>query len=134
MTEEAPPLASGTIVVADDENDILLLLRTALTSAGYTVHTATNGVEAIERVREIRPDLVILDIMMPEKSGLDALIELKADEDLGAISVMMLTGLSDRSKIQTALDNGAEYYIVKPFEYNDLLGKVAMAMQGVEGL
>ena len=122
------------ILVVDDENDILLLIRTALQTAGHEVLTATNGPDALEQLRETKPDLIILDIMMPGQSGLDVLAEIKEDEETATIPVIMLTGLSDKHKIQSALDHGAEYYIVKPFEYNDLLGKVDLAMESLGGL
>jgi DNA-binding response OmpR family regulator len=136
MEMSTDPIApSGRkIIVADDENDILLLVRTALQSAGHEVLTATDGQAALEIIREVKPDLAILDIMMPGKTGIDVLQEMKADPEIGAIPVIMLTGLSQREKIQTALDTGADYYIVKPFEYNDLLSKVDLAMEGIEGL
>lgn len=131
MSSDQMAPSGRKIVVADDETDIQLLVRTALSSAGHEVHTASNGQDAVDLVRETNPDLIILDIMMPIKTGLQALEEIKADESLAAIPVIMLTGLSDKLKIQTALDLGAEYYIVKPFEYNDLLGKVTIAMEGL---
>ncbi|NUP90056.1 MAG: response regulator [Candidatus Sumerlaeia bacterium] len=130
MTDVTPKPSGHRIVVVDDESDILLLVRTALQSAGHDVSTASNGQDGLELIREIRPDLIILDIMMPGKTGLDVLKEVKGDETLAAIPVIMLTGVSERAKIQAALDGGAEYYMVKPFEYNDLLGKVEMAMEG----
>jgi CheY-like chemotaxis protein len=135
MPEDEGPQPTGRcILVVDDENDILLLIRTALQSAGHEVLTATNGPDALEQLRESKPDLVILDIMMPGQSGLDVLAEIKEDEETATIPVIMLTGLSDKHKIQSALDHGAEYYIVKPFEYNDLLGKVDLAMESLGGL
>jgi DNA-binding response OmpR family regulator len=134
MTDDSPAPSGARVVVIDDENDILLLVRTALQSAGHEVLTAMSGADGLDLIREVTPDLIILDIMMPDKSGLEVLQELKADEKTGSIPVIMLTGLSDKEKVQTALDQGAEYYIVKPFEYNDLLGKVTMAMEGIDGL
>lgn len=133
-TEEGPKPSGRRILVVDDENDILLLIRTALQSAGHEVVTASNGPDALELLRENKPNLIILDIMMPGKSGLDVLDEIKMHEETATIPVIMLTGLSDKHKIQAALDHGAEYYIVKPFEYNDLLGKVDLAMESLGGL
>lgn len=134
MAEPDPQPAGARIVVVDDENDILLLVRSALQSVGHEVFTASNGLDALELVREVAPQLIVLDIMMPGMSGLEVLDALKAEEATATIPVIMLTGLSDKAKIQTALDKGAEYYIMKPFEYNDLLGKVAIAMQGTDAL
>jgi two-component system alkaline phosphatase synthesis response regulator PhoP len=134
MSDEKAPARGHRILAADDENDILLLIRTALESAGHRVMTASNGMDALELIQEEKPDLIILDLMMPGMSGLEVLKKIKADETLGPTPVIMLTGISERDKIQEALDGGAEYYIVKPFEYNDLLGKVDLAMEGVDGL
>ena len=134
MSQVEPTPKGRRIVVVDDEADILLLVRTALQSAGHEVATASNGQDGLDLIRELRPDLVILDIMMPDKSGLHVLREIKANDTTAAIPVIMLTGLSERAKIQEALDQGAEYYMVKPFEYNDLLGKVDLAMENLEGL
>ncbi|MCB2153766.1 response regulator [bacterium] len=119
------------ILAVDDENDVLLILKTALKEE-YDVSTATNGPDALAQAQENVPDLVILDMMMPEMDGFEVLAELKNNERTAAVPVVFLTGISDKSKIRKALDMGTQYYIVKPFDYNDLLTKVQLALRDSE--
>ncbi|MCB0074966.1 MAG: response regulator, partial [Caldilineaceae bacterium] len=90
------------ILVVDDSRDAHTMLRARLGHAGFALTMATSGYEALELIEgHGLPDLIILDIMMPIKSGLQALEEIKADESLASIPVIMLTGLSEKLKIQT---------------------------------
>jgi two-component system, sensor histidine kinase and response regulator len=120
---EHQPMAKRILAV-DDEVDVLLIVKTALQSEGYDVETATNGSDALAMARDNPPDLVLLDIMMPGMTGFDVLRSLKNEERTSTVPVIMLTGVSERRKMQEALMSGTEYYIVKPFEFHDLLGKV----------
>lgn len=117
------------ILAVDDENDILLILRTALRD-DYDVETASSGPEALSRTQDNVPDLIILDLMMPEMDGIAVLEELRRRPETSAVPVIFLTGVSDRSKIKEALDKGTSYYIVKPFSHNDLMNKIAHALRG----
>ncbi|MCL5269196.1 MAG: response regulator [bacterium] len=119
-----------TILAVDDEPDVLLIVKTALESEGYQVVTASNGPDALALAVEMTPDLILLDVMMPGMSGFEVLRNLKAGDATGTIPVIMLTGVSERSMIQEALSSGTDYYIVKPFEFHDLLGKVNDALVG----
>ncbi|MEN6625895.1 MAG: response regulator [Candidatus Sumerlaeia bacterium] len=112
------------ILAVDDETDVLLIVKTALTCEGFQVETAHNGKDALAAAREQKPDLILLDVMMPGMSGFDVMRELKADESTATIPIIMLTGLSERKKMQEALVGGTNYYIVKPFEMADLINKV----------
>ncbi len=116
------------ILAVDDESDVLLIIKTALQSEGYEVSTASNGPDALVSARENPPDLVLLDVMMPQMTGFEVLRALKDDDKTSTIPVIMLTGLSERSKIQEALASGTTFYIVKPFEFHDLLSKVHDAL------
>lgn len=116
------------ILAVDDENDVLLVIKTALQSEGFDVATAATGPEALHKIGEDKPDLVILDVMMPGMTGFEVLEKMRADPNSALIPVIMLTGLSERSKIRDAIASGAEYYIVKPFEFHDLLSKVNLAL------
>ncbi|MBI1783928.1 response regulator [Candidatus Sumerlaeota bacterium] len=118
------------ILVTDDEPDIVLIIKTALQSEGYDVETASNGAECVEIAKANPPDLFMLDVMMPGMSGFDVVRALKAHEPTSKIPVIMLTGLSERQKIKEALTSGVEYYIVKPFEFEDLIAKVKEALSG----
>jgi CheY-like chemotaxis protein len=103
------------VLVVDDEPDVLLLCRVNLEFEGYEVFEANDGVEALERVRERRPDVILLDVMMPRMDGWQVLAELKADEDLRDIPVVMLTAkVQDQDQIR-GWSSGAAEYITKPF-------------------
>lgn len=115
------------ILAVDDENDILLILRTSLKDE-YDVRTASSGADALQKVDEEVPDLIILDLMMPEMDGIEVLETLREREDTATTPVIFLTGVSDKAKIREALDKGTDFYIVKPFNHNDLLSKVSIAL------
>jgi DNA-binding response OmpR family regulator len=117
------------IMVADDEPDVLLIIKTGLTLEGFDVVTAANGRDALLTATEEMPDLIILDVMMPYMSGFEVLEKLKENDDTAQIPVIMLTGLSDRESIQQALLAGSDRYIVKPFEFTDLLQKVKISLK-----
>lgn len=117
------------ILAVDDESDLLLILKTALSSEGYEVLTAMNGPDALALAQQQLPDLIILDIMMPQMSGFEVLHELRENGATESIPVIMLTGLSEREKIREALDSGINYYIVKPFEFHDLVSKIRIAIE-----
>ncbi len=116
------------ILAVDDENDVLLVVKTALETEGYEVVTAGSGPEALEKLAMQQPDLVVLDVMMPGMSGFQVLEKIRANPDSARIPVIMLTGLSDKAKIREALGGGTAYYIIKPFEFQDLLSKVSIAL------
>lgn len=120
---------SKTILAVDDEADLLLIIKTALFSEGFNVITATNGPDAIALANENPPDLVILDFMMPEMNGLEVLAALRQNAKTELIPAIMLTGLSDRERMKTALESGIEYYMVKPFDFHDLINKVKQALE-----
>lgn len=121
------PPSHPRILAVDDENDILLLVRTSL-GDDYDVDTALSGAEALAKVQEKRPDLIILDMMMPEMDGIEVLEKIRSTAATADIPVIFLTGVSEKAKIREALDKGTQYYIVKPFKYQDLLNKVAQAL------
>lgn len=120
------------ILAVDDESDVLLIIKTALMSEGYAVSTAANGPDALALAGEQRPDLIILDMMMPEMSGFEVLQTLRSQQATENIPVIMLTGVSDKGKIRQAIDSGIDYYIVKPFEFHDLISKVKIAISDAE--
>lgn len=109
------------VVVADDDPDIVDILTFNLTTAGYEVTSAADGVEALELVRASMPDLVVLDIMMPRMDGLEALAALKADEATKEIPVVMLTAKTSDTDQWAGWEAGADYYITKPFDLDELL-------------
>lgn len=116
------------ILAVDDENDVLLIIKTALQSEGYRVLTAPNGKDGLALAEEKQPNLILLDLMMPEMDGMEVLRKLKESGRTAKIPVIILTGLSDRSKVRQALDQGTSFYIVKPFDYQELVSKVKLAL------
>lgn len=103
------------VLVVDDEPDVLLLCRVNLEIEGYEVMEAADGVEAMSRVRERRPDVILLDVMMPRMDGWQVLEELKSDDALKDIPVVMLTAkVQDQDQIR-GWSSGASEYITKPF-------------------
>jgi CheY-like chemotaxis protein len=104
-----------TVLVVDDEPDVLLLCRVNLEFEGYTVIEAAHGEEAMDKLRTERPDIVLLDVMMPRMDGWQVLSAIKADDDLKDIPVVMLTAkVQDQDQIR-GWSEGAADYITKPF-------------------
>ncbi|HPB31721.1 MAG TPA: response regulator [Candidatus Sumerlaeota bacterium] len=122
-----------TILAIDDENDVLLIIKTALSGEGYNIVTASNGFDGLAMAQDIHPDLILLDLRMPEMDGMEVLQQLRDTEKTREIPVIILTGISEKTKIRQALDRGITYYIVKPFECQDLISKIAMAFNSPEG-
>jgi DNA-binding response OmpR family regulator len=108
------------ILIADDEEDVKCVLQMFLESKGYRVCTAYDGLDAIDQTRREKPDLILLDIMMPLLDGFEVCKKLKADPETAAIPVVMVSASSYAESVQKGLDAGACEYIVKPFEPVDL--------------
>jgi DNA-binding response OmpR family regulator len=112
------------ILLVDDEEDILDFLELILGEQGYSIIKASSGKEALAAAQMHRPDLILLDIMMPEMDGWEVLKLLKADEDLVHTPVAMLTARSEmKDKIQ-GIQEGAIDYICKPFSTRELIDKL----------
>ncbi len=112
------------ILVVDDESVILKLLDYRLTMSGYDVITALNGTEALEMTRNKKPDLVILDVALPEMDGCEICELLKKDERYAGIPVMMVTATAREESIKRGINAGADAYMTKPFESEELLSKI----------
>jgi CheY-like chemotaxis protein len=123
-----PMTEKRKILAVDDESDVLLIIKTALMSEGFEVVTASNGPDALALASDHIPDLIILDVMMPEMNGFEVLQHLREGPSTRSVPVIMLTGISDKNKIREALDSGIEYYVVKPFEFHDLMSKVKIVL------
>jgi DNA-binding response OmpR family regulator len=106
------------ILIVDDEAEIVTILERFLRLKQYDVITAANGTEAIEKVRGEHPEVVLLDINMPGKTGLEVLVEIKALDP--RIGVIMVTAQTDEESGRFALSNGAFDYIIKPFDFEYL--------------
>ena len=118
-------MAQKTILVADDDSSIRSLLRQLLTDEGYSVHEAATGTEVVEKVKETDPDLVIMDVRMPELDGIEALSRVKAASPKTAVLIMTAFGSSNAAI--RAMELGAFDYVTKPFE----LDKITYAVQKV---
>jgi DNA-binding response OmpR family regulator len=112
------------ILAVDDERVIARLMEHHLTRAGYDVAVAHDGAEALEKVREFSPDLVILDVMMPKLDGFEVLRRLKDDPQTESIPVIMLTARSESEDALQGYDSGAQWYLSKPFDPEVLLSYV----------
>lgn len=122
------------ILVADDDRDVVTFVSTVLEKSGYKVISAKNGEEALEKIKANRPDLVILDILMPKQSGIRLYRELKTDQSLKDIPVVILSGISKRTFLRSQevlTEFGGEpvpepeVYIEKPVEADDLAQTVS---------
>ncbi|HXO00383.1 MAG TPA: response regulator transcription factor [Candidatus Acidoferrales bacterium] len=117
---------AGTILIVDDEPQIRRVMRTTLSSHGYSVVEAASGEEALEKLRAERPDLIILDVNMPGMSGLETCAEIRTSSD---VPIIMLTiRNTERDKVQ-ALDAGADDYVVKPFGVQELMARIRAALR-----
>ena len=112
------------ILVVDDEEDILHFLELVLREKGYEVATAGSGHEALTRAQIDKPDLVLLDIMMPQMDGWEVLKLLRVDEETRRIPVAMLSARTEAKDRVQGLQEGAIDYICKPFSLTELLGKI----------
>jgi two-component system alkaline phosphatase synthesis response regulator PhoP len=112
------------ILVADDNENIRETLTAILEDAGHAVWTAQNGAEALRKVREISPDILILDIMMPELSGYEVCRIIKKDPDLKKTFVLMLSAKGQADEQERGKEVGADEYIVKPFNLIELLARI----------
>jgi DNA-binding response OmpR family regulator len=112
------------ILVVDDEEDLVWALRRSLADEGYQVLTAYDGVEALELARRERPDLVILDIVMPGLDGLEVCRRLRRDPTVAAVPILFLTVRSLLEDRVTGLDEGCDAYLVKPFDMRELKAHV----------
>src|ERR687893_864736 len=115
-----PPL----ILAVDDTPENLEILRLRLEAQGYEVAEAADGEEGLARARELKPDLILLDIMMPKRDGISVVRELKQDPDLRHIPVILVTAKADAKDVVLGLDAGGDDYLTKPFEHSALLARV----------
>ncbi len=115
-----PPL----ILVVDDVTDNVEILEMRLASQGYAVATASDGAEALDKTRELRPDLVLLDIMMPGLDGIETVRRLKADPSLPFIPVILVTARTDAEDVVAGLESGGDDYLTKPVDHAALMARV----------
>lgn len=122
---------AGTIMIIDDDQSLRELIRVSLESEGYGILQAATGAEGVALVQKQRPDLVILDVMMPEMDGLEACQKIRLFSD---VPIVMLTAMNQSDDIVTGLDRGADDYLEKPFNMDELLARIRALLRRVPGI
>ncbi len=123
----------STVLIVDDETDVVDLLRYKLHGAGYEVLVSVDGLEALALAKDRRPDVIILDLMLPEMNGEEVCRRLKAEPDTAAIPVLMLTAKAQAADRVAGLEIGADDYITKPFSPRELVLRVNAVLRRVHG-
>jgi diguanylate cyclase (GGDEF)-like protein len=123
-----------TVLVVDDSPEIARMVQVVLLSAGYRVQVAQDGEEALERIKEVRPDLIILDVMMPRMDGFQLTRILRQDPTMSAVSIIILTAKGLSADRLEGLTSGADDYILKPFDVGELLARVRGVLRRTEEL
>lgn len=116
--------AAAKVLVVDDEPIMINIMAAALTEEGYRVEEAVDGAQALEKTREFRPDVILLDVVMPKLNGFEATERLKADPATSAIPVILVTGLGSIEDRVKGLEAGADDFLSKPFNFDELLARV----------
>lgn len=119
--DESP---ARTILVVDDEEDIRTVLGARLEAAGYRVRTASGGLDALDSIRADPPDLVVLDVMLPDIDGLGVCALVKRDRRLNRIPILLLTARSQPRSRLTEVERSADAYMSKPFQTDELLAEI----------
>ena len=125
MSDDAP-----LILCADDDEDILSLVALRLRRAGYEVVQAHDGHEALELARSRRPDVAVLDVMMPRLTGHEVLAAIRADDELRELKVVLLSARVQEVDVERGMEAGADAYLAKPFRAEDLLDQVKDLLAG----
>ena len=117
------------ILVVDDEPDLLELVRVNLAQAGFEVETASKGRGALESVRRSAPDLIVLDLMLPDIQGTDVCRELRSDPEFARLPIIMLTARADEVDRVVGFELGADDYVTKPFSPRELTLRVRATLR-----
>lgn len=118
-----------TILVVDDDPDCRVMVKTILQSSGFEVEEAGDGLEALERLKTLKPAMVLLDIMMPEMSGYDVVLRMKQHPETQNIPIIMLTAKGEPEDLILGYkEYGIEYYITKPFTTRQLLSGIKLVL------
>jgi two-component system phosphate regulon response regulator PhoB len=122
-------VAKENVLVVDDEEDILELVSYSLSKEGFTVHKAANAENALDFVKNGSPDLIVLDLMLPDMEGLEVARRLKRKEKSREIPIIMLTAKTEESDIVAGLELGADDYVTKPFSPRVLIARVKAVLR-----
>ncbi len=133
MTDSHLPGSKRTIMVVDDHPDVVDILRITLEPKGFNVRCAYSGKDLFAGLKEQKPDLIILDVMMPEMDGLEVLRRLKTAPETSSIPVILLTAKVWSENIFEGYKTGADYYITKPFTSTQVLEGINVILGGDQG-
>jgi len=122
-------MSKARILVIEDEEDILALVHYNLVKAGFMVETATSGEEGLRKADATRPDLVVLDLMLPNLGGLEVCRRMRSNEDLSETAIIMMTAKGEEEDIVTGLEYGADDYVAKPFSTAVLVARVKAVLR-----
>ncbi len=133
MADKHTSESKSTIMVVDDNADLVEIVRLTLESKGFNVRCAYNGQELFVGLEERKPDLIILDVMMPQMDGLKVLTRLKGDPGTASIPVILLTAKVQYEDVLGGYKMGADYYITKPFTSTQLMTGINLFLSGDQG-
>jgi DNA-binding response OmpR family regulator len=133
MADKHKSASNRTIMVVDDNNDLVEIVRLTLESKGFNVRCAYSGQELLDSLEKKKPDLILLDIMMPEMDGLEVLTRLRENSDTASIPVILLTAKVLYDDVIRGYKRGAEYYITKPFTPTQVLEGVNLILGRDQG-
>ena len=133
MTDQPINADNACILIVDDHEDNVELLRARLESWGYATDTATSGREALEKVEASPPELILLDVMMPEMDGFEVARRIKGNETLPFIPIIMQTALDATENKVEGLEAGADDYITKPIDFAELKARLT-SMPSIPGI
>jgi CheY-like chemotaxis protein len=122
---------STNVLVVDDNDDNLVIIRHILLGRGFTVRTARSGAEALDALASERPDVILLDVMMPEMDGMEVLDRIKASPGSATIPVILVTARAQDEDVLAGYRSGADYYITKPFTSRQLIYALGLVL-GIE--
>jgi DNA-binding response OmpR family regulator len=125
----APAPRLGRVLVVEDEQDVAELIRYNLAKEGYDVRVSASGADALKQAREVRPELILLDIMVPQLNGWEVCRRLKQDAETRGIAVIMVTGRAEEGDKVLGFEMGADDYVTKPFSPRELLARVRAVLR-----
>lgn len=114
----------GRVLVVDDEPDLVRILQFGLQSAGYVVESASDGQEGLKKAREVKPDIILLDLMLPKLDGYKICRLLKFDERFKQIPIIILSARTQEGDQALALEMGANRFVTKPYNFSEILTHV----------
>lgn len=120
------------VLIAEDEESILVSLEFLMRNDGYAVRVATRGDEVLVSVEDFRPDLILLDVMLPQRNGFQLCRDIRANTEWCAMRIIMISAKGREAEVQRGLDAGADVYITKPFSTSELREQVRRLIGGVQ--